>query len=435
MFLFIKNRASKQVNQNAIPAGASSWRVQRVARAAWQGIALSLFLVLVLGQLPAKSVKNTLQPETRIPVKALGYMPPGALPALYYHALVQLNFIDTSHLLFTFNIHKLLQRRDDCPISTNQREARSVVLDIPTGKANKQADWELYDFDDFLWGIGNGQFLLRRCLRFDLFDASLNPQPLFLASGLVQRVLFSPDHSIVVIEQNEGEPGSRAGQNHAKLPAVTPHQAMAPEVGVQFVQLHPLTLLARSRIPVPGTIPIVAEGILEALGGEHHRWTIDIQAFQGESVRNIASVRSFCIPSLTPVTNHVFVAMVCPSSEERVFEAYTVRGDLLWKIPSKSDGFLPDFILTRDGAHFAIETLHLKRFYRPLDPLSRDDIDGQLIEVYDTKTGIRIGSVTASPVYLGGKNADFSPDGTRIAVLHNGAIEIYTLKALARNSQ
>jgi hypothetical protein len=203
---------------------------------------------------------------------------------------------------------------------------------------------------------------------------------------------------------------------------------------VEFVRLNPLAIVARSQIPLPATVPIVNQGILEALIAPHNRWTIDIQPFQGAD-RKIVTLSSTCMPKLIALTNTVIAAGTCSGSSDWSFQGFDVSGNLLWKIPLGSDRREPHFLLTRNGAHFAIESLHTNRPVAPLDPLSSKDIDADAIDIYDTLTGLRIGGLRTTPIYTAGQNADFSPDGTGLVVLHNGALEIYPLSELEKNRQ
>lgn len=373
----------------------------------------------------AKGKVEAAQPAISIPVKSLGYLPPGAMPAFDQQALVGLHFIDETHLLFTFNIEGLLQRDHKCSASDSQRMVRAVVLDIPSGKVEKQADWELYDFNDYLWGLGDGQFLLRRCSQFDLVGASLNPHPLIDGSGTTLETYLSPDRSVAVVETSgkAALPQKLAGPTGDKP---------AGRVDVNFIRLHPLEIIARSQLPLPGVIPVMAQGVLESLTGPHNRWIVDFQPFQG-TARQLATMQSFCKPALKIISSDVIVAMMCPNAHAMVYRAYNFEGSQLWQMPFPRDQALPRFILTKDGAHFAIEALHLTHPIAALDPLTREDVDGLVIDVYDTLTGNSIGSLRTTPIYTAGENADFSPDGTRLAVLRNGAIEIYTLEELAKN--
>jgi hypothetical protein len=391
-----------------------------------------LIFILLAGIAYAGKPPNRPAPVVRIPVERLGYLAPGKLPAFYYHALVGVHFIDENHLLFTFNIKGLLRRDDKCPNSDSQRMVRTVVLDIPSGKVERQVDWELFDFDNYLWGLGNGEFLLRRCSKLDIVGATLDPQPFIQASGEIQALLFSPDRSVMVVEESSTETGKESAPPQI-LTSQIGHRP-PPGVDVQFIRLHPLAVIARAQIPIAGAIPVVSQGILEALAGPHNQWTIDIQPFPGTQ-RNIVAIHSFCAPTLTAVSNDVFVATMCPKAHEMEHRAYNFQGGSMWTIPFSTDRWLPRFIVTKNGARFAIETLHLKRSHAALDPLTNEDVDAQVIDIYDTHTGILIGSFRTTPVYTGGENVDFSPDGLRMAVLHDGSIEIYTLNELAKHKQ
>ena len=61
------------------------------------------------------------------------------------------------------------------------------------------------------------------------------------------------------------------------------------------------------------------------------------------------------------------------------------------------------------------------------DALYPEDITGQMVGVYDTESGKLVLVKDVSPVLTAGQNVALSPDGTRFAVLRNGAIEIYDL--------
>ncbi|MEO6830143.1 MAG: hypothetical protein ABI164_10070 [Acidobacteriaceae bacterium] len=378
------------------------------------------------------------QPEARIPVTAMGYMPPGSLPAFDSKALVGVHFIDATHLLFTFGVKGLLHREGKCSGSDFQRIVRAVVLDVPSGKIERHATWRLYDFADYLWSLGGnlggGKFLLRRCSQLDVVDAALEIHPLIAPSGTINAVGFSPDRSVLVVQQDAPGPATRP---KSAFPFAHPP---VHAVDVNFIQLQPLAIVARSRIPVPAAVPIVKQGILEALMAPHNRWTINLQPFHNPqslhgAARKIATLRSSCMPRLTPLTDAVVVATICSSPSTRSFQAFDLSGTMLWQLQFGRDRHQPRFLLTRTGAHFAIESLHANRSLAALDPLNSNVIDAEAIDVYDTQTGTRIGGLQTMPIYTAGTNVDFSPDGTRLAVLRNGAIEIYTLKELAKDRE
>jgi hypothetical protein len=381
---------------------------------------------------PAVANPGLARPDATIPVGPLGYMPPGEVPSFYYDALVELHFLDANRLLFAFYSPTLLKRDNNCPASDSQRLVRAAVLQLPSGHVLKQADWELYDFMDYLWNLGDGRLLLRRCNQLNAVGADLELHPLIQAAGAIQDVDFSPDRSIVVVEEKVAH-GTDA-QDDGTVPSILERDTLAPQTRVDFIRIHPLQIVARAKIPFPATIPVTAQGILETLTAPHDRWDVNLQPFHGQQ-RPIATIHSLCEPAIQPMTNNVLVAVTCPKADEKVYRGFDFQGSLLWQIPLRSDQFIPRLIVVPQGAHFAIESLRLKRPHAPLDPLAKDDVVGEDIDIYDTLTGVRVATLQTTPVYTAGNNVDFSPDGARMAVLHNGAIEIYTVNELAKAYQ
>ncbi len=257
-------------------------------------------------------------------------MPPEELPQFYDYALVELHFLDANHLLFAFNLPSLLKRDNNCPISDSQRLVRAVVLQLPSGHALKQADWELYDFTNYLWGLGDSQLLLRRCTQLNAVGADLELHPLIEASGAIQEISFSPDRSVAVVEEKVASAAD--AQDSGTVPSILERDTMAPPIRVDFIRMHPLEIIARTRIPLPGAIPITAQGIFEVLDAPHDRWVVNLQEFHGPQ-RQIATIHSLCTPAIRPITNNLFMAVTCPKADEKVYQGYDLQGLLLWQIP------------------------------------------------------------------------------------------------------
>ncbi len=380
-----------------------------------------------------------IRPPVPIPIAELGYRPPGELPAFSYYSLVNLQFIDANHLLFVFNTTGLLHRDSDCSKTDSERLMRAVVLEIPSGRVEKQAEWELYDFSEFLWPLPEGRFALRRCSQLEQVDASLIPRPFINLEGTLEEVLFSPDRSVVLVEEKP-EPHlpkpqpTKSGSRSLVPPSPTPPVAAdtpAQMLNLDFIRINPLAVIAHSHAPLPVTIPILPQGFLQTLGAPHDRWMVTLQPFEGVQ-RQVAVIHSICAPQLTAITNSVFLVSMCPNSNQIGYQAYSIQGTLVWQRMEPPNRYSPRFLLAQNGAHFAIETLHATRPLAALDPLNNESIDAQIIDIYDTMTGTLIASVPVSPIYTGGRNADFSPDGTRLAVLEDGAIEIYDLNTLEK---
>lgn len=382
------------------------------------------------------------RPQIAIPVTSLGYMPPGELPAYSFFSLVELHFFDPTHLVFSFNTTGLLQRDGFCSNEDSERLVQTVLLDLPSGRVQKEAKWKLYDFGDFLWNIGDGELLLRRCSLLEKVDASLTPAAFIHPAGSLTQMTFSPDHSLLLLQEQtapdaQDSPPAQAAKPSPASPSATTPQPSQPKtrrIKLDFVRLHPLIVIATSTVPVPVRLPILDEGFLELLEAPHSRWVVNLQPYQGP-LRQVAVLHSVCTPKLTALSNDVFVAGLCNSVEEIHYEGYNLQGRALWTIPVSLDRYSPQFAVSRNGAHFAIETLRVTHPVATLDPLNSQTVDGQIVDVYDTLTGVRIATFDTTPIYTAGHNFDFSPDGRRIAILHDGRIEIYDLNGVSANTQ
>lgn len=395
------------------------------------------FLGVLFAGLPAsgrfRRTVPPLRPEVRIPVEPLGYEPPGALPALNNFALVELRYIDATHILFVFNQHGLIRPDHSCQLpDTEQRMMRAVVLEVPSGKVERQASWALYDLGGFLWSLHDGTFLVRRCTTLDRVGSSLALKPWIAGAEKIQSVILSPDRSLMILEEGSSPSTTQAAPHAAAHPAspfaLRPDNPLEP-FSVQFIALQPLRVFARARLQTPGYIPLMDSGFLEELPAAHSRWMFMLHSFSGQP-REITKMTSYCRPQLTPLASQIFVAMSCPNPQALEYNAYNLQGGHLWRLPFDQDRLLPHYLLTRDGAHFAVETLEMAAPHVALNPLTKEDVRGQILEIFDTATGQNIGQMEMAPIYTGGRNADFSPDGTRIAVLRDGAIEIYRLNDL-----
>ena len=378
---------------------------------------------------PSPPRSYDIQPPVRIPVAPLGFLPPGELPEFSHYSLVNLRFIDANHLLFVFNTAALLHRDEDCSKTDAERLVRAVVLEIPSGRVEKQNEWKLYDFSDFLWPLRNGRFLLRRCSQLEQVDASLVPRPFVNFAGTLETIIFSPDRSVVLVEEKP-EPSPPKAQPAPAAAADAPPQML----NLDFIRVDPIGIIGRVRAQVPLDIPVLAQGFLETLGAPHDRWDVTLRSFDG-SRRQVAQIHSTCAPRLTTLANTVFVADMCLNYKQIAYQAFNLQGALLWQKLVAPDRYSPRFLLTQDGAHFAIESLHATRPLTSLDSLDNQSIDAQIVDIYDTLSGALIASIPASPVYTAGTNVDFSPDGTRVAVLQDGAIVIYTLNQLANQQR
>ena len=113
---------------------------------------------------------------------------------------VSLNFVDADHILLTFNPKKLFQRLPTCSPDHQDRLVHAALLEVPSGKVVKEADWYLHDRRRYLWPLSPGAFLLRRLNDLYIVDSSLHEKLLLSSPKDLLWVTVTPDGGQIIVE-------------------------------------------------------------------------------------------------------------------------------------------------------------------------------------------------------------------------------------------
>jgi hypothetical protein len=393
-----------------------------------RALVASAVLTSCVPQLMARSdKKNESGPKAdmRIPVTPLGYMPPNSFYLISRLSSVSLDFIDKDHLLFTFRVPGLMQRLPDCPPGDEDQSIRAVVLKLPEGEVVSKTDWRMHDHSRYLWRLDDGRFLVRQRSTLFLTDKSLELEQFIHSETALASVQISPDRKLMVLEA-EGVKGKR--RNVAST---------APTLGDSGPEEKPMQLfvlrtesravIAHSEALDAMEVPLVDEGYLQAIAGKDNKWMIRYKPFRGE-VRQLTEVDSTCHPAIEMVSRNVSLVISCPrSGNDHWITAVNMDGKKLWEQRWESRYIWPTFQLAQDGSRFAYSSLQVSHSIGTMDPVDETTIMNQMVGVFDTQTGHLTMVKNATPILSAGQNYALSQDGLRMAVLREGAIEIYNL--------
>ncbi len=365
------------------------------------------------------------KPWVRIPVDPLGYVAPSSFYLTSRLSSISLDFIDTDHLLFTFRLPGLMKRLPDEPQDDEDQMIRAVVLELPSGNVTAKTEWRMHDRSRYLWRLGEGRFLVRQRSSLFLTDASLELRPYLHSEAPLDSVQISPDRKLVVVESESKK------EDRQKLASTAPTFGdPAPEA--KPVQIYILRADSRSVIAHAETlnaveIPMMGEGHLQAISGKENNWLIRYLPFRGEA-RILTQVQSYCHPTEVTVSSDVALIMACPKSgnDHQIF-AVNFEGKTLWQQRWESRYIWPTFQLTQDGSRFAYSSLQVNHPVGIMDPIDETNIVNQMVGVFDTQTGRLRMVKNATPILSAGQNYALSPDGSKFAVLREGAIEVYNL--------
>jgi hypothetical protein len=390
---------------------------------------------------------NDLKPAVRIEVAPLGYLPPSAFYLTWRLSSTTLGFFDNDHVLFTFRVSRLLQRTPLDRPGDEDQEIRAVVLDLKTGKVVNQTEWRMYDRDGYLWPYTDGRFLVR--IRDSLFlaDPSLRLDPYLTFPSGLREVEISPDRTLTVLETNQpvktatqppGEPQSQPAtepQAPHLLPRPPGYSTPVAEKPVKILIVPSGTrdVVAESEAERTVLLPLMHDGAVNVLeGNKQSSWVMQEVPFHGEP-RLVAEMQSTCRPTAQPLSAHAVLMMGCfGDGNDHAVVALSTDGRELWRDRWQNRYIWGWFDYAANGSRFAYESVEVNHTISTFEPLYPEDVTTQLAGVYDTETGKLVLVKNASPVLTAGQNVALSADGTRFAILREGAVEVYDLPPVSK---
>ncbi len=392
----------------------------------------SIFSSALLAQAAPPATSEIRKAVAHIDLSTLGYREPSRVERLSDEASVSLDFVDQDHVLLTFNPRKLVKRGTGCPSDHDGHTVHAAILEVPSGKVVSERDWYLCDQQRYLWPLGSGRFLLRQWNSLYRVDSTLEPEPLMTSPEDLLWVAVTADHKQVMIETAET---AKSGPVPPAGSAPAPDQAK-PHFVLEFLDLDSLapvrTLRLDSIVDLEGTSAGYANFI--------HKGDLWLLRFgpTPEERRNIARVRSRCIPEVFYPSNQSLVIGRCSlNSNGYSVSAFTVSGRRLWRQRWDRYRYYPALSHSADSSRFGVSTLRLAPGSAgpPGDDADLNHGLEQQVQIFETASGNPVETVAMSAPVLNGQNFSLSPDGRQLAVLAESAIELYDLPPIVEEEQ
>lgn len=386
-----------------------------------------------------------MKPAARILTEPLGFVPPSRFFLPYRIPSATLDFLDANHLLFTFHAAKLMRREVDDPKDDQDQTVQALVLTIPEGKIEAEGTWRLHDRERYLWMLGEGRFLVRERNTLYVSDKSLVRTTYLHPEGELVSVQLSPDASVLAAQYavplKERDEEEEQGDRPANAPTLGPSPSSPPTLGddaprfpekpkqynLLIVDTHERTANRLAHLRQPLNFPMVEGGYLSVQPGKGKQWDISLSPFGGES-RVVTDVTSTCQPGISALSEQVFMAQTClPFTSDHLMLAFDVHGHKLWEQLWQSRFTWGSFAYTAAGNRFAYGSIEVNHSLAPLDPVDESSILGQPVGIFSIQSGKLDTVLDANPILSAGENFALSPDGEKLAILRDGAVEIYNL--------
>ena len=100
-------------------------------------------------------------PDTQVDLSTFGYSGLSPLNRFTERFNLSLNFVDSDHMLFTFNAHSaqvLLERRPDCAPTNSCHQIRAIVIDLRNNQVTAEGRLVLIRLSKILVASGEWAF-------------------------------------------------------------------------------------------------------------------------------------------------------------------------------------------------------------------------------------------------------------------------------------
>ena len=348
----------------------------------------------------------------------IGYQGLAAQVRLSGDTHVSLDYLDSQHILLTYNPKKLFQRLPDCPPSHNDRMIHAAILELPSGNVVKETEWYLHDSRRYLWPMSSGRFLLRRLNRLYEVDPDFHERLILNSPQPLVWISVTPDGKQIITETSQEAPAG----DHTKSEQRTKITFM--DADSQAVQR-----VIESRGVV--RMEAASTGYADAV----HRgnlWLVRFGSASKDRIK-IARVWTRATPDLLYTSENTILVGRCPiSGDNYSVSAFTLTGTVLWRQRWNSCRYHPAVKRSEDGSRFAAGTTVVPAGTTSSDSEadSEPDIE-QTVQVFDTASGNSLLSIKADQPFMDAQNFALSPDGRQLAIFAGRFLDIYPLREMS----
>jgi hypothetical protein len=347
--------------------------------------------------------------------------------------MCSLDFLDNDRLLFTFRVPGLIRRENGHKPGEDERQIRAVVVDVKTGRVEAEALWTLHDRARYLWMLKDGTFLLRDRDSLQQGNRALVLKPFLQFPGPIDWLELDPQQLYMVTNsheppQVEPKPGQVDSPPNAaaKMEVDGQNDSAPPNTVVRILERSTGKVMLVSRVRATVHLPINADGYLEGLRGNGQAWLLNLNYFKGGS-RILGRFESSCVPDFNFVSQSEFLVKACIPSGGTRLSAFRTDGSQLWNEDTSSLAIWPITVMSPDGSRMAHETLEVSHSVSAYNPIDASDVKGQLVRIINVADGSVALEASANPPLDVGGNVAISPSGQRVAILTDGAVQVFDL--------
>ena len=362
---------------------------------------------------------------------------------------MSLFLVDDQHILFAFNSRALMRRVPDDPPEDDDQIVTALLLEVPPkgttdAKVLARTEWRLHDHARYLWPMRHGRFLLRQGLELRVLapvehlhtEQPLSTRLLMTMTNPPASIQISPDGELMVLQTVgvSAETGASASQDKQRMEI----EGVEKSFDVQFIELNAnvksvdqlaYRIGGEQHSPYPLEVPITPKGYLRSVRRGEDLWHFTFgPAVAGAERKDLFDFISTCRPREEFVSDEEFLLGGCKRQPgQRLIGMYAIDGKELWRQDYAEPQVAETVMYADEAKRIAMSQIQTKFPLMAGEPLFVETTVAQRIRVIETRSGKELLRVDVVPMQADPSNFAISPDGRKLAVVNQDAIEIYDL--------
>jgi len=373
--------------------------------------------------LPAAHAIDVGHPTAGISIHELGYAArPNKVIGSFDHDEC-LAYLGPGELLVTFRLHILATRHSLGKAGYTRRVIRAALVDTRTLHVTHTVDWELSDFDDFLWPLADGRILVHVASDLRVYGPGLRIQNRMHLNGPLAFVRISPDKNFVAVGTvNERHSPELHAQLREELGA-DPEE----DINIDVVD-RSFEIIAHSAIVSTVMPPVLLnEGQAMLLAQPGLRYRVAMLGWDSRA-STVARFTSGCKPQLSSFAPDLIFLVTC--DKQANFRNYSVlRPDgkpiLVGRSTLNEVGHSVE--VSSNQQFFVVKVVESSLPVLPDSTFSAADFTSERLDVYRTADSKRLFAVRVGAPSSSLNGYALAPDGSQLAVLADQQVSLYSI--------
>jgi hypothetical protein len=372
--------------------------------------------------LPSGNANEAEHAAATISIRQLGYAPRPQKERYSFDHDEALAYLGPRELLVAFNPHELVSRHAPMSGST-VRVIRAALVDTETHRVTHTVDWELHDYEQFLWPLAEGRVLVHVGSELRVYGEGLQIQNRVSLDGPLAFVRVTPDGSFMAIgvihERHTPELHAQLVQNLNGDPE--------EDVNILVLNRNFETIAKSSALSDLMAPTLLNEGQARLTALPNMRYRISMMSWDNHA-SILTQFNSSCTPELSSIAPDLIFLITCEKhNRRREYRVLRSNGKLALKGGSTVNECGHAAESSANRAAFVVKIVQSTQPVPAGAPLRAAQFSSEELHVYRATDGKRLLGVRVGSPSLSRDGYALAPDASQLAILTRDQLAVYSV--------